>query len=156
MAGALQIAGMAIATLGIFFGFYFLGSHPRTSIEIVTTTCVGIVGFLAFVRHVVFHRADAERLGWQTERPDWQFEVGFANLAFAIMGGLAAFGSPDFKVHGVILLGYAVYLFQAAMLHLYRHVTDEKSSTARLWRSVVPTLLYAGMMTYFAVFALRF
>ncbi|MCX6911066.1 MAG: hypothetical protein NTY01_23905, partial [Verrucomicrobia bacterium] len=129
---------------------------PLTSIEIVTTTCVGIVGALAFVRHVVFHRSDAERLGWQTERPDWQFEVGFANLAFAIMGGLAAFGSSDFKVHGVVLLGYAVYLFQAAMLHLCRHVTGEKSSAARLWRSVVPTLLYAGMMTFFALFALRF
>ncbi|MBK6680706.1 MAG: hypothetical protein IPG53_12075 [Ignavibacteriales bacterium] len=45
----------------------------------------GVVGILAFIRHVVFHKSDALRLGWEADRPDWMFEVGFANLAFGVI-----------------------------------------------------------------------
>lgn len=142
---------MLVGTGGLFFGFYFLGSAPHTAFHIVTVTTVGIVGMLAFVRHVLFFRSDAERLGWQTDRPDWIFEVGFANLAFGAMGlvaGLASFGA---KVQALVILGYALYLFPAAILHLYRYLTDATRSRARLWRSVVATLLFVGMMTFFGV-----
>jgi len=142
---------MFVGAVGLFFGFYFLGTAPHTSFAIVTGTTVGVVGVLAFVRHVFFFRSDAERLGWQTARPDWVFEVGFANLAFGAMGlvaGLASFGT---KVQAVVLLGYALYLFQAAMLHFYRYLTELPRLPARLWRSVLATLLFAGMMTFFGV-----
>jgi hypothetical protein len=151
MASIVSVLGMLVGTVGLFFGFYFLGTAPHLSICIVTVTTVGVVGVLAFVRHVFFFRSDAERLGWQTDRPDWVFEVGFANLAFGAMGlvaGLASFGA---KVQAVVLLGYALYLFQAAMLHFYRYLTDARRSPARLWRSVLAALLFAGMMTFFGV-----
>lgn len=154
-AGLLGAAGMALAGIGIFVGFSLLESRPGLSLAIVTTTCVGGVGLLAFVRHVVFFRSDAARLGWRTERPDFQFEVGFANLAFGLMGFLAGLGMPDPRVQAVVLIGYAAYLVQAALLHLYRYLTDAERSPARLWRSVVATLLYAGMMSVFAARALR-
>lgn len=153
MAGIISIIGMLVGTVGLFFGFYFLSSAPHQAFTIVTVTTVGIVGVLAFVRHVIFFRSDSERLGWQTDRPDWIFEVGFANLAFGAMGlatGLASFGA---KTQAVVLLGYAIYLFQAAILHLYRYLTDGQRSSARLWRSVIATLLFAGMMTFFGVHA---
>jgi hypothetical protein len=54
----------------------------------------------------------------------------------------------------ILLLGYACYLLQAAMLHAYRYFTDSKKNPSRLWRSVVATLLYVGMLTYFAIAAL--
>lgn len=149
MAGILGILGMLAGTVGLFLGFFYLGSAPDTSFAMVTVTTVGIVGILAFVRHVFFFRSDAERLGWQTDRPDWMFEVGFANLAFGVMGlvaGLASFGA---KVQAVVLLGYAFYLFQSAMLHLYRYLTEMPRSPARFWRSVFATLLFVGMMTFF-------
>jgi len=151
MASIISTLGILVGTVGLFLGFYFLGTAPHTSIRIVTFTTVGVVGVLAFVRHVFLFRSDAERLGWQTDRPDWVFEVGFANLAFGAMGlvaGLSSFGS---EVQAVVILGYALYLFQAAMLHLYRYLTDARRSPARLWRSVVATLLFAGMMTFFGV-----
>jgi hypothetical protein len=151
MASIVSVLGMLVGTVGLFFGFYFLPTAPHTSFGIVTVTTVGVVGVLAFVRHVFFFRSDAERLGWQTDRPDWGFEVGFANLAFGAMGlvaGLASFGT---KVQAVVILGYALYLFQAAILHLYRYLTDAPRSTARLWRSVIATLLFAGMMAFFGV-----
>ena len=153
MARALGIAGLLVSAVGLFLGFYVLSAHPGTAFRIVTGTCVGIVGLLAFLRHVIYHREDAARLGWATERPDWQFEVGFANLAFALMAGVAVCPARDPRVAGVVLAGYAAYLVQAAVLHLYRYLTDAERSPARLWRSVVATLAYAGMMGFFAVAA---
>ena len=91
MAGILSIIGMITGSIGIFFGFYYLSGNLSASIRIVTITTVGIVGILAFVRHVIFHKSDAKRLGWETDRPDWIYEVGFANLAFGTIGVLSVF-----------------------------------------------------------------
>jgi hypothetical protein len=151
MAGILSIVGMFVGSAGIFFGFYFLDTAPKTSFAIVTAATVGLVGVLAFVRHIFFFRSDAERLGWPTDSPDWMFEVGFANLSFGFMGLAASLIPLDTKVQAVVLFGYALYLFQAAMLHLYRYLTDTRRSPARLWRSVIATLLLAGLMSFFGV-----
>lgn len=151
MALLLHLAGMVVGGIGIFLGFYFLSSEPAKSLALVTGTCVGVVGILAFVRHVIFYRSDAARLGWETDRPEWQFEVGFANLAFGLMGVTAAIWTPSFPAFFIVLLGYSIYLTQAASLHLYRYLTDRQRSPARLWRSVISTLLFAGMMAVFAV-----
>ncbi len=150
MAQLLNLGGMAVGAVGIFLGFYFLSSAPLVALALVTGTCVGVVGVLAFLRHVVFHRADAARMGWQTERPDWQFEVGFANLAFGLPGLLVALFLPSYPAFFVLLLGYALYLAQAAVLHLYRYLTDAKRDPTRLWRSVIGTSLFAVLMLVFA------
>ena len=150
MAQLLNLGGLVVGAVGIFFGFYFLSSAPLTALAIVTGTCVGVVGILAFVRHVIFHREDAARMGWQTDRPDWQFEVGFANLAFGVPGLLVALWLPSYPAFFVLLLGYALYLGQAAALHLIRYLGDEHRSAARLWRSVIGTSLFAAMMLVFA------
>lgn len=152
MSKYISLVSMLIGSVGIFFGFYFLseGNKPM-ALHIVTASTVGIVGILAFIRHFIFHKSDAKRLGWETERPDWMFEVAFANLAFGVIGILTAFSNWGTVPQGVALLGYAVYLFQAAMLHAYRYFTDEIKSPFRLWRLSIATFLYAGMMTYFAL-----
>ena len=150
MASILGILGMITGTTGIFFGFYYLGNQPELALKIVTLATVGGVGFLAFVRHVVFYRSDMKRLGWETDRPDWMFEVGFANLAFAAAGTLAALTPLGKPAMTVCLLGYSIYLLQASILHGYRYFTDEKKSPARLWRSCLATLLYSVMLGYFA------
>ena len=154
MVRIISIAGMLICTVGIFFGFFYLSNNPQLSLCIVTVTTVGIVGILGFVRHVIFHKEDAKRLGWETERPDWMFEVGFANLAFGFVGILSVLADWGTHVQAIVLLGYALYLFQAACLHGYRYFTDEIKSPARLRRSFLTTLLLAGMMIFFALNAL--
>jgi hypothetical protein len=151
MAGIISIVSMAIAAIGIFFGFYFLSNDPDTSLGIVTITTVGIVGGLAFIRHALFHKSDMKRLGWETDRPDWMFEVGFANLAFGFMGFLSVLAGRGALAQSVVLLGYALYLFQAACLHGYRYFTDAEKNPARLWRSCIATLLFAGMMAFFGL-----
>ena len=155
MARLLHLTGMAVGGIGIFLGFCLLSSRPFTALALVTGTCVGVVGTLAFVRHVIFHRSDAARLGWQTDCPDWQFEVGFANLAFGLTGCLVALWLPSYPAFSVLLLAYSLYLGQAAALHFYRYLTDEHRSPARLWRSVIGTFLFAVMMAVFAVRAFR-
>lgn len=155
MAKNISLAGIFVGAIGIFFGFYYLFSgNARLALVIVTVSTVGIVGVLAFIRHVIFHKSDAERLGWQTDRPDWMYEVGFANLAFGLAGLLAVILKSDLPAMALILLGYSIYLLQAAILHGYRYFTDEKRSPARLWRSFLATLLFAGMMSFFAIYAL--
>ncbi len=154
MAAIIGIVSMIIGSVGIFMGFYYLSSAPEKAYPIVTFSTVGIVGVLAFIRHVIFHKSDAKRLGWETDRPDWMFEVGFANLAFGLMGIAAAFYFNMIQVHTVVLFGYAIYLLQASLLHGYRYFTDAKRSPARLWRSCMPTMLYAGMLMYFAVYSI--
>jgi hypothetical protein len=146
--------GMGIGAVAFFLGFYYLGDAPQTSLRIVTLGTVGFVGVLGFVRRFIFHRRDAARLGWETERPDWMFEVGFANLAFGFMGLLAVLADWGTHAQAVVLLGYSLYLFQTAFLHGYRYFTDEKRSPSRLWRSFLLTLLFAGMMAFFGVYAL--
>ncbi|OPL19076.1 MAG: hypothetical protein AVO35_12420 [Candidatus Aegiribacteria sp. MLS_C] len=154
MAGLISIVSMLVGAIGIFLGFFYLSSDPLTSLNIVTITTVGIVGTLAFIRHVILHKSDANRLGWETERPDWMFEVGFANLAFGFMGFLSVLAVGGNHAQVVVLFGYALCLFQAAGLHGYRYFTDEKKPSARLWRSCIATLLYVGMMVFFGLHAL--
>lgn len=152
MSKYINLTGISIGSIGIFFGFYYL-SEGKTAmaIHLVTATTVGVVGILAFIRHVIFHKSDAKRLGWETERPDWMFEVGFANLAFGVTGLLTAFSNWGSLPQGVVLLGYAIYLFQAAILHAYRYFTDEVKSPVRLWRSSILTFLFVAMMVFFAL-----
>ena len=151
MAGILGYLGMMIGSIGLFFGFYYLSRDPSASLSVVTFTTVGIVGILAFVRHVIFHKSDAKRLGWETDRPDWMFEVGFANLAFGIMGVLSVTLNQVSGTQAMILIGYAIYLFQAAALHGYRYFTNTHKTPSRLWRSCIATLLYAGLMAFFGI-----
>lgn len=155
MAKFLAISGIFVGSTGIFFGFYFLTSNDiALAVKIVTLSTVGVVGVLAFVRHVIFHKSDAERLGWETDRPDWIYEVGFANLAFAVIAILSVFPDTGIVPQALIILGYALYLMQAGILHGYRYFTDEKKSFARLFRSSIATLLYAIMMSYFSFYVL--
>lgn len=154
MARILNLLGIASGSTGIFLGFFFLGEDASLMIRMVALFTVGINGTLAFVRHVIFHKSDAERMGWKTDRPDWMFEVGFANLAFAVAtftGLLIKNGETSLAV---VTAGFAVYLLQAAILHGYRYYTDSERSAARLWRSTILTALFSAMMLFFAISSL--
>jgi hypothetical protein len=148
------LSGMFIGAIGIFFGFYHLGRNPPLALEIVTTTTVGLVGVLAFVRHFIFHKADAKRMGWETDRPEWAYEVGFANLAFGVMGLLSVYAKLGMQAQALTVFGYAVYLMQAAFLHGYQYVTDDIKSAEKLWRVVIGTAWFAAVMFFFSIYAL--
>lgn len=150
----LHLSGVIAGTVGIFFGFSYLGSNPVLSLQIVTVTTVGVVGVLAFVRHFVFHEADARRMGWETGRPEWAWEVGFANLAFGAMGLLAVFAGLGTRAQALSLLGYALYLMQAAALHATQYFRGTDRSRRKLWNSVLGAAWFSVLMTFFALRAL--
>jgi hypothetical protein len=117
------------------------GRHPDA---------VGLVGLLAFVRHFVFHESDTRRLGWESTRPEFQYEVGFANLAFALVAFLAYFGGWGVGAQIAAVLGYGLYLLQAALLHTWQSVRGE-GGLRRLFQSALPTLIFSLLMIYLAI-----
>src|SRR5919199_6776362 len=91
IAWVLHILELVAGGLGLGVGFSRL-PDAASALAVATPTAVGLIGLLAFFRHFVFHESDAKRLGWESGRPEFQYEVGFANLAFALVAFLAYFG----------------------------------------------------------------
>jgi len=150
-ARTMALLGIAVSSWGIFLGFYFyFQPNLELALAAVTVCTVGVLGVLGFLRHTLLHKEDAERLGWQTDHPDWQFEVGFANLGFGLVGLLAAVFSWGMKAEGALIAAYALYLLQAAGWHTYRSLSGEHKNLVRFFRSGLVTGLVALMMLFFA------
>jgi hypothetical protein len=142
--------------LELIAGFFGAGvgisrlPDAASALEIVTPTAVGLVGLLAFVRHFVFHQSDAKRLGWESTRPKFQYEVGFANLAFALVAFLAYFGGWAVAAQVAVVLGFGLYLLQAAVLHTWQSVHAE-GGMRRLLQSALPALAFCLLLIYLAI-----
>ena len=81
--------------------------------------CVGGVGLISFVRHSVFHRSDAARMGWDYgRRNDFQIEVGIANLSWGVLGILSWALAWGATAAGAITISFGAYMLGAAALHL--------------------------------------
>jgi hypothetical protein len=91
IAWVLRILELVAGVLGSGVGLSRL-PDAASALGIATPTAFDLVGLLAFFRHFVFHQSDAERLGWESTGPKFQYEVGFANLAFALVAFSAYFG----------------------------------------------------------------
>jgi len=148
----LSILRYFVGGIGIASGFYYLASSsPEEALKVVSLATVGIVGVISFFTHVVFQKEDAKRLGWPTDHPEWQFEVGFANMAFGISAIIVYFGEWDIAASTILILAYALYLLQAAILHSAYSFRDGKKDIGHFIRSGIVTFLYSGMMLYFAI-----
>jgi len=121
---------------------------------VILLTCVVFNGLISFISHVIFHKADAKRLGLESASTGYQFEVGFANLAMGL-SALAAFlfqwGIPAYIV---LVLCYSLYIMQAVVFHFWRFIRREKSDAGYLWGSVVFTAIYVANMLFFALAAI--
>src|SRR5215213_4052379 len=121
--------------LELFAGIFGVGvgisrlPDAACALAIVTPTAVGLVGLLAFVRHSLFHQSDAHPRRWESLSPEFQYEVGFANLTFALVAYLAA--------QVAVVLGYGLYLPRAALLHTWQSVRGE-GSLRRMFQSALP------------------
>src|SRR3712207_7908415 len=115
IAWVLHILELIAGVFGVGVGISRL-PDAASALAVVTPTAVGLVGLLAFVRHFLFHKSDAKRLGWESIRPEFQYEVGFANLAFAVVAFLVYFGGWAVAAQVAVVLGYGLDLLQAALL----------------------------------------
>jgi hypothetical protein len=148
VAGALIWLRYLAGTVGIFLGWLFISDEgPDKAIFWVCLLAVGAVGVIAFLSHVVFARADARRLRWPVG--GFQYEVGFANLAFAIVAILAVTLEWGAAAQAAIVIGFAIYLLQGGLLFLKRMLTEDHG--IRFLRNVVLFFLFGGMMLYFGI-----
>jgi hypothetical protein len=137
-----------VGAVGIFLGWLFISSDgPDKAVYWVCLLAVGAVGVVAFLSHVVFARADARRLHWPVG--GFQYEVGFANLAFAIVAILAVALEWGAAAQAAIVIGFAIYLLQGGLLFLKRMLTED--SGIRFLRNVILFFLFGGMMLYFGI-----
>jgi hypothetical protein len=152
IAWVLHILELVAGILGLGVGVSRL-PDAASALAIVTPTAVGLVGLLAFIRHFVFHESDAKRLGWESTGAEFQYEVGFANLAFALVAFLAYLGGWVAAAQVTVVLGYGLYLLQAALLHTWQSVRGE-GRLRRLLQSALPALVFSLLMIYLAVNAM--
>ena len=148
IAWVLHILELVAGGLGLGVGFSRL-PDAASALAVATPTAVGLVGLSAFLRHFVFHQSDARRLGWESGSPEFQYEVGFANLAFALVAFLAYLGGWGVGAMVAVVLGFGLYLLQAALLHTWQSVRGE-GGLRRFLQSALPALVFSLCMIYLA------
>src|SRR3712207_5236893 len=126
IAWVLHILELIAGVFGVGVGISRL-PDAASALAVVTPTAVGLVGLLAFARHFLFHESDAKRLGWESIRPEFQYEVGFANLAFAVVAFLVYFGGWAVAAQVSVVLGYGFFFLQAAALPHWQSFEREGS-----------------------------
>ncbi|HYA14091.1 MAG TPA: DUF6790 family protein [Syntrophales bacterium] len=150
MAHVIATLRIIVGTIGLFFGYYKLFDNDlEAALDIISVTVVGTVGLLSFVGHLIFHKGDAERLGWESSTPYYQYEVGFAHLAFALAALVTFFGDWGFTAQVLAILGYALYLLQVGILYTWRCFSEHRVFSRYFLRHAISTLIYVGLMIYF-------
>jgi hypothetical protein len=149
IAWVLHILELIVGIFGVGVGISRL-PDATSALAVVTPTAVGLVGLLAFFRHFFFHESDAKRLGWESTGSEFQYEVGFANLAFALVAFMAYFGGWALAAQVAVVLGYGLYLLQAALLHTWQSVHGE-GRLRLLFQSALPALVFSLCLIYLAI-----
>lgn len=111
----LMIATYVIAGSGLAVGFATVYAEPP-SLTLATLLTVGGGGILSFLRHAVFHRSDAARMGWDYGTTNgFQIETGLANLAWGLVAVLAVILGWGIAVEGATFLVFGLYMLAAAV-----------------------------------------
>jgi hypothetical protein len=115
-----MLATNVVGGVGIFLSVLGLSQSSESLLAWGCALAVGVSGLLSFVRHSIFHRSDAARMGWDLgRRNNFQIEVGLANLAWggvalaaALAGwGVAAMAATFLTMGGYLLAVTAMQLF---------------------------------------------
>ncbi len=147
LAKLVNILRYALGGGGLYLALTQLNSDLPKATALASLTAVGIVGTMSFISHVLLHKQDAKQIGFKTDSISFQFEVGFANLAFGVVAIISYFAHWGLQANTVLLLSYALYLFQAAILHAYTARADKKNRQPNLIRAGL-TFLFSGTMLY--------
>lgn len=157
-ASQLMMASMAATMIGIFLGIFFFFVNAGLAFRIVAALLVGVVGLLSFLRHSVYYRSDQARMGWTQEHPEFQIEVGFANLAIGVAAFAASVLDWGTLACGITLFTYGTYLFCAFLLHLRQAAAPDAlhhpEQRQRALRSTVNTGFFVAVLYIFAFLAL--
>ncbi|MGH2585793.1 MAG: DUF6790 family protein [Dehalococcoidia bacterium] len=126
---------------------------PVDAVRWIALLSVGAVGVLAFIRHVIFAKEDATRIGWTAEGgSNFQYETGFANLAMGLVAIIAVWADWGGATYVTAVLAYGLYLLQAGIIHLWNWT--RKDSHTHFLRSVAASLIFSGILLYYALRAM--
>lgn len=111
---------------------------------------VALVGFWAFFGHVFFADETAKFMGFGPGNP-FQYEVGIAYLAFAVLGVCCIWERGDFWL--ATALGYSIFLLGMGIGHVREMVINHNnapgSTGALLWFYLIfPVLLLTVLTLY--------
>ncbi len=99
----MSFLGIAVGSVGIFFGFYYyFQGNVALAVGIVTLSAVGILGVLGFIRHVFLQKEDAKRMGWEMRTPGLAVRSGFCQPGFwdrRVVVGAGELGSGRARRH---------------------------------------------------------
>ena len=158
IASQLMAATMVTSMIGIFFGIYLLFVNPGLAFRVLAAILVGVVGTLSFLRHSVYYRSDQARMGWTQEHPEFQLEVGYANLAMGIAAFATAILDWGSLACGITLFTYGTYLFCTFSLHLRQAITPDdlhhQGQRQRAIRSTVNSGFFVAVLYIFAFLAI--
>jgi len=114
---------------------------------------VGLVGVFSFLRHTIFYRSDQARIGWTQEDPQFQMEVGWANLAIGMLALLSGTLQWGLFAYGISFLTYGVYLFGSLVTHV-RDVLVDPSAEKKKMGVIINTGFFVFFLLLFGVLAL--
>jgi hypothetical protein len=138
VARLLMILTYIAGGVAIGVGFYYVSSDPELAMTWVTVLFAVVIGLLSWVRHVLLWQDDAKRLDASSKATYFfQWEVGFANGAFAVAGLLAVVFDWGVAAMAAVCLAYVMYLIQAAALNGRRYFSGESRKASRLWGSFI-------------------
>ncbi len=128
----LMLATYIVGGLGIAAGMFTLQWTPP-SLTVACLLAIGATGLLSFVRHSVFHRSDAARMGWDYgRRNNFQIEVGLANLAWGSVAVFAAVLDWGLAVESALFLVFAVYMLSVVVMNVTSNRTQGRRAPGPL------------------------
>ena len=142
-ANVLMAITYAVGALGIGIAFSTLGADPP-SLSWAALLAVGAGGILSFVRHSLFHRADAERMGWTGGESAFQVEVGLANLAWGAYAVLAVVLDWGLRAEAAGFLVFGLYMGAVSVFH----ILSLRGPNARPLAQVIPSIAFAVLLLY--------
>jgi len=118
IAGVLMLFTYLVAGVGLGLSMHGALDHHPHLLSIGCFLAVGISGLLSFIRHSIFHRSDAIRMGWDLggKRNNFQIEVGVANLAWGLVAILAFVCHWGSHVEAATFLVFGFYLSATTIL----------------------------------------
>lgn len=141
-----------------FLIHYGVMRKPRTRERVLTVALLwglglgmGVGELLAGVPHLVAPAFSAQQIGFAPSAFQW--EVGWANIAFAVLGLLCLkFRSTDFWLASTI--GYLVYFWGCGIGHVQQYVVDGNTAPYN-WGPIVPVVFLMPLVQLVLVVALR-
>ena len=131
-----------VGAIGLVIGFSTVKDDPAT-LSLAALLGVGATGVLSFLRHSVFNRSDAVRMGWDLgQRNNFQIEVGLANLAWGLIAIFAVALDWGLVAEAASFLAFGFYLDVVALMLIF-----SPGESRRSWPAVIAMATFGVGLT---------